>query len=343
MANVEIRPPDELDRRPRPGHAVRVWAMVAVAWVAISVLGLVLAGERLPFDRPSLAGQTVSAQVLAGSLNLLAALLLVGIAWLLTRRRQTPDMAARSPKRRRAAVELALLIGYVCVAMGGGFVLGHALGQHPFGLHLPGSLYGISNQPDAAWVISWAVYNAVVYALAPYLVFRKLGYTPLQLNLTSSDRRSDLRLIVVILVVETVLEVSTLGGPLLSLSPADAFRTIPTSFAVNFVGTVLPIAVVIYGIALPRVLRLTGSVQITAVFGGLAYAIIHLFDGWTLFDSARNAGLTLIFLMLQYFGPGLVKSVLTLRTGNVWVHVWGYHAIAPHATIDAPNVTHLFH
>jgi hypothetical protein len=26
-------------------------------------------------------------------------------------------------------------------------------------------------------------------------------------------------------------------------------------------------------------------------------------------------------LMFQYFGPGIIKSVLTLRTGNAWVHV----------------------
>jgi hypothetical protein len=41
-----------------------------------------------------------------------------------------------------------------------------------------------------------------------------------------------------------------------------------------------------------------------------------------------------IFLFLQYFGPGLIKSVLTLRTGNAWVHLWAYHAVAPHVTLD---------
>ena len=105
----------------------------------------------------------------------------------------------------------------------------------------------------------------------------------------------------------------------------------------------MPIAILIYGIALPRVLRLTGSVPATAIIGGLAYAVIHIFDGWAVYDGVRSTILTLIFLTLQYFGPGLIKSVLTLRTGNVWVHVWAYHAIAPHATIDAPNQVHLFH
>jgi hypothetical protein len=49
-----------------------------------------------------------------------------------------------------------------------------------------------------------------------------------------------------------------------------------------------------------------------------------------------------IFLMFQYFGPGMIKSVLTLRTGNTWVHLWAYHAIAPHVTVDTPNTVNVF-
>src|SRR4051812_30032766 len=117
----------------------RLLTITAVAWFGLSGLALLLAGNRLPFDRPSVAGHGVVSQVLDGSLNLLAALLLVGIAWLVTRRRRPPDLAARAPRRRRAAVELAALTGYLGVAMAGGYLLGHALGEHPFGLHLPGS------------------------------------------------------------------------------------------------------------------------------------------------------------------------------------------------------------
>ena len=52
--------------------------------------------------------------------------------------------------------------------------------------------------------------------------------------------------------------------------------------------------------------------------------------------------LSVIFLMFQYFGPGMIKSVLTLRTGNAWVHLWAYHAIAPHVTVDTPNIVNVF-
>jgi hypothetical protein len=46
-------------------------------------------------------------------------------------------------------------------------------------------------------------------------------------------------------------------------------------------------------------------------------------------------------LLFQYFGPGMVKSVLTLRTGNAWVHAIAYHTIAPHLTLDAPNIVRI--
>jgi len=49
-----------------------------------------------------------------------------------------------------------------------------------------------------------------------------------------------------------------------------------------------------------------------------------------------------MFLLLQYFGPGMVKAVLTLRTGNAWVHALAYHAFAPHAWTDAPLMVRVF-
>jgi hypothetical protein len=50
----------------------------------------------------------------------------------------------------------------------------------------------------------------------------------------------------------------------------------------------------------------------------------------------------LIFVLLQYFGPGMIKTVITLRTGNAWVHAFGYHAIAPHVLVDAPLIAKIF-
>ena len=332
--------PQVAPARRRPPRSVVAFA---VGWVVISAVALLLGGDALPFDRPAVAGTSTFSQVLGGWLNLLSAALLIGIALWMTRGRPVPDLAARAPDRRGSARELGLLLAYVVVVTALGWVLGTALGDHPFGLHLPGSLYGISDPPDATWVAAWCAFNLTAYAVLPYLAFRARGYGHDRLGLRSADRRADLRLVLVVLVVESVLEFATLGGPLLALAPADAARAVPLSFAVNLIGTVLPIAILIYAIMLPRFMRLTGSVPATAVLGGLAYAAIHVFDGWALYTDLRTGVLTVCFLVLQYTGPGLIKSVLTQRTGNVWVHVWGYHAIAPHATVDAPVVAHLVH
>jgi hypothetical protein len=305
-------------------------------------LALALGGDQLPFDRPAVAGRSTYSQVLGGWLNLLSP-----CCWCdravddAAPARARPGRPRAGPPRGRPGARAAA--GYVLVVTAAGWVLGNAVGDHPFGLHLPGSLYGISNPPGPGWVVAWCAFNLLAYAVVPYLVFRARGYDHAQLGLRSADRGADLRLVLVILVVESVLEFTTLGGPLLALSGADAARAIPLSFAVNLVGTVLPIAILVYGIMLPRFMRLTGSVPATAILGGLTYAVIHVFDGWALYTDLRTGVLTVCFLVLQYFGPGLIKAVLTQRTGNTWVHVWGYHAIAPHATVDAPTVVHLVH
>lgn len=56
----------------------------------------------------------------------------------------------------------------------------------------------------------------------------------------------------------------------------------------------------------------------------------------------RDTALSLIFVLLTYVGPGMMKSVLTLRTGNAWVHAISYHAIAPHVIVDTPLAVKVF-
>ena len=100
--------------------------------------------------------------------------------------------------------------------------------------------------------------------------------------------------------------------------------------------------VLIYAILLPRYLKLTGSAISVVLLGGLTYAAMHLVEGWSVFNSPRNIALSLIFVLLQYFGPGMMKTVLTLRTGNAWVHALSYHAVAPHVIVDTPLVVRIF-
>jgi hypothetical protein len=331
------------EKPPRQIRSGLVVGVTALGWVALSGIALALAGDSPPFDRPALAGVSTLTQIINGWLNLLGASILILITYLMTRRRTVPDMAARAPERRQAIREVGLIAGYIVVAQGCGFVLGHTLGAHAISLHLPGSLFGTSNPPTAGWVFVWAAYNFIAYAALPYVYFRRRGYSNEQLNLRSVDRGADLRLIIVILAVESLFELTLFGKDLFALSGSQAAQAIVASFAINFVGTVLPIAILIFGILLPRLHRITGSTPATVVLGGLTYAAVHFFDGWTNFSTIRAGVLSVIFLVLQYFGPGMIKTVLTLRTGNTWVHVWSYHAIAPHATIDAPTVVKPFH
>jgi hypothetical protein len=117
----------------------------------------------------------------------------------------------------------------------------------------------------------------------------------------------------------------------------------PLTFALYFVGTVLPTMIFIQCVLVPRYLRLTGSRATTVILGGVTYTLLHVFDGWLAFGSPSAVVLSLIFLFFQYFGPGMIKTVLTLRTGNAWVHVWAYHAIAPHTVADTPLMVRIFH
>jgi len=47
-------------------------------------------------------------------------------------------------------------------------------------------------------------------------------------------------------------------------------------------------------------------------------------------DSARSS-------TTRNSGPGMIKTVITLRTGNAWVH-----AIAPHLVVDTPLIAKIF-
>src|SRR5262249_50720791 len=154
----------------------------------------------------------------------------------------------------------------------------------------------------------------------------------------SNNLRADILLIVAVLLVESIIELATFSSAIFSLSGSQLLLGAGLAFLLNFFGTVLPIMIFIYSILLPRYLKLTNSVVLTIILGGLTYAVVHVADSWTDYSSLSNAVLSLLFVTLQYFGPGMVKSVLTLRTGNAWVHVWAYHAIAPHVLIDTPTV-----
>jgi len=312
----------------------------AAFWVMSYVVVLWLAQGSLPFDRPAVAQLPFASQVAAPTLVLVEVFALMVVTFYLTRTRVIPDMAARAPDRRVAWRETVLVLSYAMLGQVGGWILAPALGYHPFSFHVAGTVFGHTMTPAPAEVWLWALYNFLVFAVAPYLYFR-LRYTAAALNLCSTNRWNDTLLILVVLVLESAFELTAFHD-ILGLSLRQVLLGAPLSFAIFFIGTVLPTMVLIYAILLPRYLALTGSAISTVLLGGLTYAAMHLVEGWSAFDSPGDITLSLLFVLFQYFGPGMMKSVLTLRTGNAWVHALSYHAIAPHVVVDTPLIVKVF-
>ncbi|GAA2358528.1 hypothetical protein [Dactylosporangium salmoneum] len=305
------------------------------------VLGAVVVANLAVFTLADKAGVTDAATMAASAdANLVVVALLIGVIWLLTRKRAGVDLGARAPQRRIAGREVAGVLGYAAAGQLVGAGLGRLLGEHPISFHLAGTLYGHQHvTPYEAYV--WAGYNFVVYALLPWLYFRQ-RYTAEQLSLRSSNRRNDLLVILVVMVLESLNELGGLSDAVLHLSPSQLVKGVPTAFGLYFLGSALPTMVLVYSILLPRYRALTRSVPATVVLGGLTYALLHFFEAWTVLSSPAGAAVSIGLLLLQYTGPGMVKSVLTLRTGNAWVHVWAYHAVAPHTLVDTPHVVQIF-
>lgn len=305
------------------------------------VVVLWLAQGSLPFDRPALAALPFSLQLAMPTIGMIEVFILMVVTFLLTSTRAIPDMAARAPERRVALRETVGVLSYAFVGQVGGWVVGPALGYRPFSFHIAGTVFGCSVPPTRTEVGLWALYNLLVFAVMPYVYFRR-RYTSAELNLRSTNRRNDALLIFVILILESAVELAMFDNNILRLNPRQVILGAPLTFIVFFVGTVLPTLVLIYAILLPRYLKLTGSTISTVLLGGLTYAAMHVVEGWSLFDSPRHVTLSLIFVLFQYFGPGMIKSVLTLRTGNAWVHALSYHAVAPHVLVDAPLMVKVF-
>ncbi len=316
--------------------------LAAVGWVACNTLVLAVAGDGLPFDWPSAAARTPLGRVVDANLALLEVLLLTALTYWLSRKRTMPDLAGRAPRRSAAARETLFLLLYGTAGLGLGFVLARLAGWHPFGLHLAGSIYGTHDHVSPAEAIAWASFNLVIYAVVPLLYFRR-RYSAEALNLRSGNRRADTILIGVILGVESLVQIAALEPEILDLTAGQILLGAPLTFTLYLAGAVLPAMVFIYSILVPRFLQLTGSTATTVILGGLTYTALHVWDAWMIFESPVNAALSVAFLLLTYFAPGMFKTVLTVRTGNAWVHVWAYHALAPHTLADTPHLVHVFH
>ena len=320
--------------------------LIAILGYALAiVIANLLGANGLPFDRPLFRTLPLTFQLLIQPAVVwpLYLLLFMGMIYLVTRRREVPDMASKAPAKDVARSELLGLIAYGVIVLALGQVIGKAVGNHGIGLHLHGALFGATEEVQTVDVYLWSAYNFVFYALIPYVYFRRKGYSREQLNLTSSNPRNDFLLIIVALVIGLGLDFATTAGDLTNQTSRQLMIGIPFSFVIHMLGTGLPVMVFIYCLLFPRYMKLTGSIATTTILGGLTYAAVHIFEYWTVYDGLENSVLSVIFIFIQFFVPGMIKSFFTIRTGNAWVHLWAYHAISPHVLSgDTANIINIF-
>jgi hypothetical protein len=304
------------------------WVVRQRALYVAILLWLLLCGVGLLFSRhtPSYRGL-----VTGSSEYLVLVVLVLGLVVLLTRKQPVIDMAQRAPETAIARRETLAMWAYAAVVM----VAGRLIGQHLFGegiaLHLNGSLVGATRVQSPIEVYTWAAYNGILLALIPYVVFRMRGYSNEQLNLKSANLKSDLLVIVVVLAFSAGMDM--MGSNIFQLTRHQQFVGGLMSFWLNMFGTDLPIMIVIYSILMPRYFKLF-SPMTAYLLGAVGYPTIHIFESGTRYDSIGAAAMSLTFVYLLLIPAGLMKSFLTWRTGNAWVHVWAYHAISPHVTVD---------
>jgi hypothetical protein len=304
------------------------WVVRQRALYVAILLWLLLSGAGFLFSRqmPRFRGL-----VTGSSEYLMLVVLMFGLVVLLTRKRPVIDLAQRAPESSVARRETLAMWGYAAVVM----VAGRLVGQHLFGegiaLHLNGSLVGATRVQSPIEVYTWAVYNGILLALIPYVVFRTRGYSNEQLSLKSANLKSDLLVIAVVLAFSAGMDM--MGSNIFQLTRHQQLVGGLMSFWLHLFGTDLPIMIVLYSILMPRYFKLF-SPMTAYLLGAVSYPTIHIFESGTRYDSIGAAAMSLTFVYLLLIPAGLMKSFLTWRTGNAWVHVWAYHAISPHVTVD---------
>lgn len=269
----------------------------------------------------------------------------VGIILLITRGYTKAQRIMEKPQRDIAKKEMFGLLAYLAVVQVLGLVVGKSLGEHAVSFHLPGSLYGTNDAVSLGFMFFWAAFNFVAYAVIPIAYFmRKRKYNLRQLNVISNRNVwRDSIIILVVLAMEVAIQLGGFSDALLRLPLQQAIEGSLLAFSFNLFGTAIPAAIFIYALLFPRYQAVFKSSVTVIILGGLTYMAVHLFDNWMVFTSVGAIITSFGALFLQYFMPGVIKSVLTQRTGNPWVHLWAYHAIAPHVILDAPQFVDTLH
>jgi hypothetical protein len=307
------------------------------AWIICSFVIILFASQEMIDDRQLLEGSSIASVLISQYTQLFWALMIMAVTYFLTRKRKITSLTERAPEKSIALKEVIWFIVYGITILAGGQIIGQMFHISGFGWHLHGSFYGSQHTISAVEVLLWSAYNFTFYVVVPYIYTRKKGYSHSALNLRSAHRKKDVLLILTILVIESIGQLSV-QSHFFELTPYQMLTGGIASFFIHLLGTVLPAMFFIYCFLISRYMRLTGSVIVTTILGGLTYAGFHLFEYWTVYTSFETALVSVSFVFMQFVGPGMVKSYLTLKTGNAWVHALSYHAIAPHVLIDTPHI-----
>jgi len=323
-------------RQRSPWIALLLWTLLSLAFIALCHGPRGAVPLNLP---PNQLKQTPLDQVIGSWMALTFLVLECGLMFLLTRRHAWPDLAQRAPQRSIALRETIAVWAYAAIVL----LAGRWLGLHTFGtgiaMHLNGSLVGATRIQSPHEVYLWSAYNFILLALVPYVVFRMRGYSREQLNLRSANWKNDTLVILVVLAVGCLMD---LRGPnILQLAPHQRVVGGLLSFVIHLFLTDLPVMIFIYAILMPRYARLF-SPATAFLLGAASYPAIHIFETFTRYDSPYDSLISAIFVFLFFFPPGVMKSFLTMRTGNAWVHMWGFHALSPHVTVDTRLISHDF-
>jgi len=316
--------------------ALLSWALVSLAFIALCHGPSGTVPLNLP---PNQLKQTPLAQVMDSWLALVFLVLECGLVFFLARRRPWPDLAQRAPQRSVALHETVALWVYAAIVL----FASRWLGLETFGagiaMHLNGSLVGATRVQSPREVYLWSAYNFTFFALVPYIVFRMRGYSRQQLNLRSANWKNDTLVILVVLAIGCLTDLT--GPNIFQLTPHQRIVGGLLSFVVHLFLTDLPVMILIYAILLPRYARLV-SPATAFLLGAASYPAIHIFETFTRYDSPYDSLISVIFVFLFFLPAGVMKSFLTMRTGNAWVHMWGFHAISPHVTVDTRLIVHDF-
>lgn len=294
--------------------------------------------------QPSVEHDTISQRFWSFELAVMVMCIEVCIILFITRRYSKKARQMEKPERSIAKRELGWLLAYFVGVQLFGVLVGHLLGQHAISFHLAGSMYGTHDHIGLAEMLTWSGYNFLFYVIVPILyLVKRCGYSLRQLNIISTRNvRRDILVIVIVLCIETFIQLAGASDAILHLSLHQILVGGLLAFLFNFFGTALPTALFIYALLFPRYQAVFKSPVLIIVLGGLTYMAAHMFESWMIFTSLGAFAVSLGALFLQYFMPGVIKSVLTYRTGNPWVHLWAYHAIAPHVVLDTPHFVESF-